>query len=39
MKMEHALAAPRDGTIAELAVSPGDQVADGDLLVSLEPEG
>ncbi|GIL01716.1 MAG: 3-methylcrotonyl-CoA carboxylase subunit alpha [Alphaproteobacteria bacterium] len=39
MKMEHALAAPRDGTVQEVVVSPGDQVADGDLLVSLAPQG
>ena len=38
MKMEHALGAPRDGVIAEIAVSPGDQVAEGDLLAMLETE-
>jgi biotin carboxyl carrier protein len=28
MKMEHALIAPFDGTVAELSVSVGDQVAE-----------
>ena len=28
MKIEHALIAPFDGTVAELAVSEGDQVAE-----------
>jgi biotin carboxyl carrier protein len=28
MKMEHALVAPFDGTVAELSVSVGDQVAE-----------
>jgi 3-methylcrotonyl-CoA carboxylase alpha subunit len=36
MKMEHALGAPRDGVIAEIAVSQGDQVSEGDLLAMLE---
>jgi 3-methylcrotonyl-CoA carboxylase alpha subunit len=38
MKMEHALRAPRGGVVAEVAASPGDQVAEGALLVALEPE-
>ncbi|MEM7634468.1 MAG: acetyl/propionyl/methylcrotonyl-CoA carboxylase subunit alpha [Pseudomonadota bacterium] len=38
MKMEHTLAAARDGEVAEVYVSDGDQVSDGDLLVSLVPE-
>ena len=38
MKMEHTLTAARDGTVAEIYVSDGDQVSDGDLLVSLVPE-
>ncbi|HDZ73412.1 MAG TPA: acetyl/propionyl/methylcrotonyl-CoA carboxylase subunit alpha [Aurantimonas coralicida] len=38
MKMEHTLKSPRDGTIAELLVSPGDQVEDGALLLALQPE-
>ncbi|MCY6380026.1 acetyl/propionyl/methylcrotonyl-CoA carboxylase subunit alpha [Hoeflea prorocentri] len=39
MKMELTLTAPRAGVIAEITVSEGDQVADGDLLLSLEPQG
>ena len=38
MKMEHTLTAARDGTVGEVYVSDGDQVSDGDLLVSLVPE-
>lgn len=38
MKMEHTLVAPRDGTIAAVAVSPNDHVESGGLLVTLEPE-
>jgi len=38
MKMEHAIPAPRDGVVAEVAVRAGDQIADGDLLVALKPE-
>ena len=37
MKMEHALTAPFDGSIAELNARPGDQVSEGQLLVKLEP--
>ena len=33
MKMEHTLVAPADGTIAEVAVSAGDQVTEGMLLI------
>ena len=29
MKMEHTIAAPADGTVAELLFAPGDQVAEG----------
>ncbi len=36
MKMEHTLLAPRDGTIAEVFVSEGEQVADGAALLTLE---
>jgi len=36
MKMEHTLHAPRDGVVAELRYSPGDQVAEGDELLKLE---
>ena len=38
MKMEHRFNAPRDGTVADILFSVGDQVADGALLISLEPE-
>jgi 3-methylcrotonyl-CoA carboxylase alpha subunit len=38
MKMEHALVAPRDGGVAEILVAEGAQVADGTLLLALEPE-
>ena len=38
MKMEHTLTAPRDGSVAAVNVGEGDQVKDGDLLVSLTPE-
>jgi 3-methylcrotonyl-CoA carboxylase alpha subunit len=35
MKMEHSLTAPRDGTVAELMCSVGDQVAEGIELLRL----
>jgi 3-methylcrotonyl-CoA carboxylase alpha subunit len=35
MKMEHTIAAPRDGTIAELLYAVGDQVAEGGELLRL----
>jgi 3-methylcrotonyl-CoA carboxylase alpha subunit len=35
MKMEHTIAAPADGEVAELLFAPGDQVADGDELLRL----
>ncbi len=38
MKMEHTLTAPRDGVVAEVMVTEGAQVSDGDLLLRLEPE-
>ena len=38
MKMEHALTAPFDGTVAELSTSPQAQVAEGQLLVRIEAE-
>ncbi|MEM7178026.1 MAG: acetyl/propionyl/methylcrotonyl-CoA carboxylase subunit alpha [Pseudomonadota bacterium] len=38
MKMEHTLTAPRDGVVAEILASEGDQVTDGVVLLSLEPE-
>ena len=34
--MEHAIVAPRDGTVQELKVELGDRVAAGDELVVLE---
>ncbi len=36
MKMEHVLAAPHDGTVAELAVREGEQVAPGQSLARVE---
>jgi 3-methylcrotonyl-CoA carboxylase alpha subunit len=36
MKMEHTIAAPADGTVAELLYAPGDQVTEGAELLRLE---
>ena len=36
MKMEHALVAPFDGTVAELTASEGGQVTEGTVLVRIE---
>ena len=36
MKLEHALAAPRDGTVRSLHVEAGQQVASLQLLVTFE---
>jgi 3-methylcrotonyl-CoA carboxylase alpha subunit len=36
MKMEHALTAPFDGTVAELNAKPGAQVTEGQMLVKVE---
>ena len=36
MKMEHTIAAPSDGTVAELLFAPGDQVTEGAELLRLE---
>jgi propionyl-CoA carboxylase alpha chain/3-methylcrotonyl-CoA carboxylase alpha subunit len=36
MKMEHALAAPFDGVVAELTAVAGGQVSEGVVLVRLE---
>jgi 3-methylcrotonyl-CoA carboxylase alpha subunit len=36
MKMEHSLVAPFDGTVADLAATPGGQVSEGALLVRVE---
>ncbi|MER8868139.1 acetyl/propionyl/methylcrotonyl-CoA carboxylase subunit alpha [Mesorhizobium sp. M0751] len=38
MKMEQTLPAPRDGVVAEVLVSSGEQVQDGAVLLKLEPE-
>ena len=38
MKMEHTLAAPRDGVIEAVSATTGDQVGEGVILVSLVPE-
>ncbi|MDO9435846.1 MAG: acetyl-CoA carboxylase biotin carboxyl carrier protein subunit [Hydrogenophaga sp.] len=35
MKMEHTIAAPVDGTVAELLYAPGDQVNEGAELLKL----
>ncbi len=35
MKMEHTIAAPKDGKVAELLYAPGDQVAEGVELLTL----
>jgi acetyl/propionyl-CoA carboxylase alpha subunit len=37
MKMEHVVAAPVAGTLDEVRVKPGEQVARGDLLAVVEP--
>jgi 3-methylcrotonyl-CoA carboxylase alpha subunit len=39
MKMEHALVAPFDGTVAELKASPGNQVQVETLLARVEKQG
>ena len=36
MKMEHALTAPFEGTVAELNAAAGAQVTEGQLLVKIE---
>jgi 3-methylcrotonyl-CoA carboxylase alpha subunit len=36
MKMEHALTAPFDGTVAELNAKSGGQVTEGQVLVKVE---
>jgi excisionase family DNA binding protein len=38
MKMEHGVATPFAGRVAELRVRPGDQVARGDVLAVVEPQ-
>ena len=37
MKMEHAIPAPRAGTLSEVAVKVGDQVTPGQVLARIEP--
>jgi geranyl-CoA carboxylase alpha subunit len=39
MKMQHEMTACASGTVARLAVKPGDQVATRQLLVELKPAG
>ncbi|MBE7939172.1 MULTISPECIES: acetyl/propionyl/methylcrotonyl-CoA carboxylase subunit alpha [Ramlibacter] len=39
MKMEHTIAAPGDGVVAELLYAPGDQVAEGAELLKLASAG
>src|SRR5579875_632459 len=39
MKMEHAIAAPADGVLTELAVTVGQQVGTGTVLALVETEG
>ena len=36
MKMEHTIAAPADGTVAELLFAPGDQVTEGSELLRMK---
>lgn len=38
MKIEHTINAPADGVVAELLFAPGDLVADGDELLTLETD-
>ena len=35
MKMEHTIAAPKDGEVKELLYAPGDQIAEGAELLKL----
>jgi biotin carboxyl carrier protein len=39
MKMEHTVAAPLDGVVAEIAVGQGDQVETGQVLAVVEEGG
>jgi 3-methylcrotonyl-CoA carboxylase alpha subunit len=39
MKMEHTIAAPRDGVIGEVLYAPGDQVTEGAELLRLGEGG
>ena len=38
MKMEHHITAPVDGLVTEVLVKAGSQVANGELLLVLEPD-
>ena len=38
MKMQHEIGAERDGTVGEILVKPGDQVATRQVLAELAPE-
>jgi biotin carboxyl carrier protein len=39
MKMEHALTASIDGTVAEVRARAGDQIADGAVVLTIEAVG
>lgn len=39
MKMEHTICAPKDGVVTEVFYQPGDQVADGALLIAISEAG
>jgi 3-methylcrotonyl-CoA carboxylase alpha subunit len=36
MKMEHSIASPRDGVVGEVLYAVGDQVAEGQALLTLK---
>ena len=38
MKMEHTLTAPRDGTLAEVLVTVGDQISEGTVMIAMDPD-
>jgi 3-methylcrotonyl-CoA carboxylase alpha subunit len=37
MKMEHALTAPSDGVVGEIAAAVGSQLAEGARILTIEP--
>ena len=39
MKMEHALTAPHDGQVSEVAVEAGQQVAEGARIMAIAADG
>ncbi len=39
MKMEHSIAAPADGKVAQVHYAPGDLVEEGAELIAFETEG